>query len=200
MRVASAAGFVHTSGLPLRVSDRLIAPNVAVATSNAWSASTTSHRPDAATSLAIALLHAARNRSRENGRWIADAQVIVRSGAVEWPRFVELVRQARGSGVVATQLRWLMSRHFCDVPMETIAELEAVPPDAIERQLELRGLYAGHRPWWGQLYRSSNVSMRAELLKATLFPRRAATGGDGVVRRWLGRAAALRRALAARFD
>lgn len=191
--------YVHTSGLPLRVGDVLIPPNVRATMSDAWSVATTTHRPDATTSLAVALLHAARSRSRENGRWIADAQAIVRTREVEWEKLVALLRRARGCGIAAAQLQWLAERRFCDVPERVVRELAANESDPIERQIEVRGLYAGRRAWWMKLFRLSNVRGRVELLRATFFPRPAAVGVDGRSRMHWRRLRALGSTLAARW-
>ena len=99
--------YVHDSGLPVRIHRRLPIPNF--------------ESVDATNALALALVHAARSLSRHTGRWACDAVMIVRSGRVDWPRFVELVE---GSSVSTyAQLLWLRDVLNVDVPENVLAAL-----------------------------------------------------------------------------
>jgi hypothetical protein len=99
--------YIHDSGLPVRIHRRLPIPNF--------------ESVDATNALALALVHAARSLSRHTGRWACDAVMIVRSGRVDWPRFVDLVE---GSSVSThAQLVWLRDMLNVDVPDSVIAAL-----------------------------------------------------------------------------
>ena len=113
---AAAGGFVHASGLPLRVHERLCIP-VQVTMSLASGV----HTLDAAGALAQALVHASGSISRRSCRWVCDAHAIVRSGTVDWPLFSELVTAAGATSAVRRQLAWLRSALGVPVPSDVLA-------------------------------------------------------------------------------
>lgn len=98
-------GFVHASGLPLRVHVRLpIVPHVPIRMANGI------ETLGAADALALALVHAARWISRASMHWVCDAAFIARNGTIEWPRFEESVRATRHK--VAKQLAYLRTHEL----------------------------------------------------------------------------------------
>jgi Uncharacterised nucleotidyltransferase len=86
-------GFVHDSGLPLRVHTRLpITPRGFATLPNG------ARTLDATDTLALTLVHAARWISRQSAQWVCDAVMILRRAEIEWGRMPEDRRVRRMVG------------------------------------------------------------------------------------------------------
>jgi hypothetical protein len=110
---AEGEHYVHDSGLPLRVHGRSCV-------------AFTSYDPTAA--LALTLVHASQSRSRATTRWACDTFFITRTRAVDWPRFTQMVLDARAARPVLAQLRWLRNELGTEVPAEVLTTLVANVP------------------------------------------------------------------------
>jgi hypothetical protein len=153
-------GFVHDSGLPLRVHERLFVPSWKLDERVLWETSVPVGHAfrtlDAASALALALVHASRSAARESARWACDAHEIVRGGGVNWCRFADIVAASGGALPVRTQLLWLRDTFGLDIPRDVITVLEerAAIADAAERAIVAFGLSANRVPEWRRRLRS----------------------------------------------
>lgn len=179
-------GWVHRSGLPLRIRTRLFDPSLSRDDAVFWADSVpcgstgwmTLHPSHA---LALAIVEASRSPVRGTGRWIADAAAIIGSASVDWDRLADAVRTAGADLSAAVQLRWLRDELALAIPEETIDGLAGPRRAAVE--IALRGVAADSPRVWQRLWFAAKGSERLSVARALLFPSTAAAGwrrGDGL--------------------
>jgi hypothetical protein len=144
--------FVHESGLPLRVHRRLFVPRMRFDERELWDAAVTlpngARTPEPAHALAVTLVLAGRSLSRQSGRWICDADAIVRGAGIDWPRFIDVVTRAGASIAASAQLQLLRKTFAVDVPLHVIETVRdrAAHASVLERAVASAGAHAGNAP------------------------------------------------------
>jgi hypothetical protein len=87
-------------------------------------------------------VHGSRRARRPSLLWIPDVLLVLRAGAIDWPRLLAEARRRRFVLRAATMLAYLRREFAAPVPDGVLARLEALPVGWLE-SLEYR---VGNRP------------------------------------------------------
>ncbi len=144
--------FVHDSGLPIRVHERLFAPSMDL--DESMLRESPRRLPggaptlNAAHALALTLIHAGRSVSRDSCRWVCDAHALVHSSAVDWSRFTAVVIATGASITTHAQTRWLHKVLGLPIPADTLAQLAVRAGSAgiAEQAIAFLGIHAHRVP------------------------------------------------------